>query len=89
MMFPPIGLTLKKARPELTIEPGAFSYKPHKISKNEVRGRQLYDYYFSTFKEEARDPVSMTLLAETLHGSPPRRIYMDPHNQGFYTRDPV
>ncbi len=85
--FPQISLTVKKAKPELTMEPMTLIKKPHKISLNEVRGRQLYDYYFSTFKNEARDPVNLTLLAETLHGSPPRRLYMDPTSQGFYSRE--
>jgi hypothetical protein len=64
--------------------------KPHRISHNEIRGRQLYDYYFSTFKDETRNPVNQALSPQTLQGSPSifdrgdGKIFMDPNNMGFY-----
>ena len=60
--------------------------KPHRISKNEVRGRQLYDYYFSTFKDETRNPVNMALSPQTFAttGRHDGKLFMDPSNMGFF-----
>ena len=64
--------------------------KPHRISHNEIRGRQLYDYYFSSFKEETRNPVNQALSPQTFQGGPnifdrgDGKIFMDPSNMGFY-----
>ena len=46
----------------------------------------MYDYYFSTFKNDNTNPVNMALSPLTFdtNNKTPNKLFMDPSNRGFY-----
>jgi hypothetical protein len=56
------------------------------MNKSVMRGRQLYDYYFNTFKEidsQQTGPI-MTSIDSLSAFITPNKIYIDPTSQNLY-----
>lgn len=49
-----------------------------------MRGRQLYDYFLNTFKDDQLGTTPTTLSLEMSKKVAPNKIYMDPTSQSLY-----